>query len=477
MNDKLEKKVASYQSDIVSSLQEIIKIKSVESQAKKGMPFGEGIDNCLRKFLEIAEQLDLKTEYVDGYAGHVEIGQGEEIFGILCHLDVVPEGSNWTYPPYSAEIHDGKMYGRGTIDDKGPAVASLYALKAVKESDIKLDKRVRLILGTDEESGWEGLEYYFKKEPEPELAFSPDAQYPVIHAEKGILIFDLNYEFDFGDEKYSNKSNYKYEVLALKGGNAPNMVPDSCQSLIKTDYGQVLENKLKNFNSKNDYEVKLEKVNKNKFRIQTSGISAHGSRPEKGENAISKMLLFLTELDKVNIGDFIDFYNKKIGMDYYGERIGCDLSDDVSGRLIFNVGQINFESNLIKTTINIRYPVTKDKDEVMEGIRDSIDVYDAYLEMKNHQKPLYVPKDDPLVQNLMKVYQDITGDKKSSPIAMGGGTYARAVPKAVAFGALFPGGEELAHQKDEYIKIDDLYKNTLIIASAVEALASKQSEV
>lgn len=474
MNKKLKENVDSYQKDIVNSLQEIIKIKSVESQAQEGKPFGVGVDNCLRKFLDLADKLGLKTKYVDGYAGHVEIGKGEEMLGILCHLDVVPEGSNWSYPPYGAEIHDNKMYGRGTIDDKGPAVASLYALKAVQESDIKLNKKVRLILGTDEESGWEGLDYYFKKEPKPEMAFSPDAQYPVIHAEKGILIFDLNYELDLDDDQYLNKSNFKYEVLSLKGGNAPNMVPDSCKTLIKTDYGQVLKNKLDDFNSKNNYEFKLDKINKNKFKILASGISAHGSMPSKGENAISKMLLFLNELDNVNIGDFINFYNKKIGMDYYGERIGCNFSDQVSGRLIFNVGQINLENNLIKTTINIRYPVTNKKDEVLEVIKDSIDEFNVYLEMKNHQKPLYVPKEDFLVQSLMKVYQDITGDKKSSPIAIGGGTYARAVPKAVAFGSLFPGEEELAHQKNEYIKIDDLYKNTLIIASAVKTLASKQ---
>ena len=474
MDKSLEKKVENYKDDIVSSLQEIIKIKSVEAKPKEGMPFGEGVDRSLRKFLEIADGLGLKTKNVDGYAGHVEIGEGDEIFGILCHLDVVPEGTNWTYPPYAAEIHDDKMYGRGTIDDKGPAIASLYALKAIEESDIKLNKRVRLILGTDEESGWEGLDYYFTKEPKPDIAFSPDAQYPVIHAEKGILIFDINYELEADGEDFSNKSGFKYEVLSLKGGNAPNMVPDSCEVIIKTDYDQSLEKTFNDFVQKTDYNLEIEKFNKNRYKITSNGVSAHGSMPEKGKNAISMMLAFLGELDKLSIGHFIDFYNKKIGMEYYGEKIGCNISDDVSGRLIFNVGQIDYEDSLIKTTINIRYPVTSSKDEVVEGIKNSIDDYEAYIEMKNHQEPLYVPKDDPLVQNLMNVYRKITGDKDSQPIAIGGGTYARAVPKGVAFGALFPGEEELAHQKDEYIKLDDLYKNTLIIASAIKALASEE---
>ncbi len=474
MNNGLEKKVDSYQQDIVNSLQSIVKIKSVEAKAKEAMPFGEGVDQSLRKFLEIAEELGLKTKYVDGYAGHVEIGEGEEMLGILCHLDVVPEGTNWSYPPYGAEIHDDKMYGRGTIDDKGPAVASLYALKAVQESGIDLNKKVRLILGTDEESGWEGLDYYFKKEPKPDMGFSPDAQYPVIHAEKGILIFDLNYELDIDVEKDYSKSGFKYEVLSLKGGNAPNMVPDACEVVIKTDFAQAFEQKFKNFIDKTNYEFELEKINSKKYKVTSSGVSAHGSMPEKGENAIARMMAFLGELDKVSIGEFIDFYNNKIGMDFYGERIGCQLTDEVSGKLIFNVGQIKLEDNLVKTTVNIRYPVTKSKEEVLEGIKNSIDKYEAYLEMKNHQEPLYVPKDDPLVKELMKVYKEVTGDEESEPIAIGGGTYARAVPKAVAFGALFPGQEELAHQKDEFIGLNDLYKNAKIIAYAIKALASKE---
>jgi succinyl-diaminopimelate desuccinylase len=474
MDKNLKKLVDGYEDDVVSSLQEIIKIKSVETQSRKGMPFGEGVDKVLKKFLELADNLGLKTKNYDGYAGHVEIGEGDEIFGILCHLDVVPEGANWTYPPYSAEIHDGKMYGRGAIDDKGPAVASLYALKAIQESDVKLNKKVRLILGTDEESGWEGLDYYFKKEPKPELAFSPDAQYPVIHAEKGILIFDLNYELDVDDEDYSSSDGFKYEVLSLKGGNAPNMVPDSCEVLIKTDYGKSLENIYDSFVKDSGYDFEIENINHKKYKIISNGVSAHGSMPEKGENAISYMLEFLSELENLNIVDFVDFYNKKIGLDFYGQRIGCNLKDDVSGRLIFNVGQINFIENTIKTTVNIRYPVTLNKGEVIEGIKKAVKDDDVYFDLKNHQKPLYVPKDDPLVQNLMNVYREITGDNESTPIAIGGGTYARAVPKGVAFGALFPGEKELAHQKDEYIKIDDLYKNTLIIASAIKALASKE---
>ena len=184
ISDFIDNIIDEMKDEIIESLQRIVRIKSVEDEPEEGMPFGEGVNQCLESFLDIAKSLGLKTKNIDGYAGHVEIGEGEEILGILCHLDVVPEGSNWTYPPYAAEIHDGKIYGRGTIDNKGPAIASLYALKAIQDSGIKLNKRVRLILGTDEESGWECIRYYLDKEETPALAFSPDAEFPVIHGKR-----------------------------------------------------------------------------------------------------------------------------------------------------------------------------------------------------------------------------------------------------------------------------------------------------
>src|SRR6056297_1308902 len=251
MNNNLKDIVDSYQKDTVQTLQKLIKIKSVEAKAKEGMPFGEGINETLHEFLKTAEQLGLKTKNVDGYAGHVEIGKGDELLALLCHLDVVPEGSNWKHPPYAAEIHDNKMYGRGTIDDKGPAVASLYALKAIKESEVKLNKRVRLIVGTDEESGWEGLKYYFKKEEQPDFAFSPDAAFPVIHAEKGILIFDLKGE-------YKIREDAPIIIESIEGGNAPNMVPDYCEALLKIDNTAKFKTKFDEFKNDNDFNLEYE---------------------------------------------------------------------------------------------------------------------------------------------------------------------------------------------------------------------------
>jgi len=475
MNLSLNNRIEELEKEMVGSLQKLLRIKSVETEEKEGMPFGEGVNQALEEALNLASILGLKTRNVDGYCGHAEIGQGDEILGILCHLDVVPEGKNWTYPPFGGEVHDGKIYGRGSIDNKGPAVAALYALKAIKDCGIELKKRVRVILGTDEESGWKDLEYYFKKEDTPDIAFSPDAEYPVIHGEKGVLTFKLK-----GNPGQRGKGSLpeepKVTIKEIKGGNAPNMVPDYSRAVLETDYGDFIRDELQDFVERTGYQ--LEYSEEEGFIIlESHGVSAHGSTPREGKNAISQLLLFLTSLDiiKGEMGDFLDFYCSNIGMECDGKKLGCYLEDEVSGGLTLNVGMINIDENKAEVVINIRYPVTFTQEDVFAGIREKLAGTGIELEEGSHMAPLYVPKDDPLVKKLMRVYQEFTGDDRE-PITIGGGTYARAINKAVAFGPLFPGQEELAHQKDEYISIDDLVLNAKIYAQAIIALATEEPE-
>ena len=464
MREDLNQRIDQLKDDIVKSTQKLIQAKSVEMEAEEGMPFGPGVNEALETALQIAGLLNLKTKNVDGYAAHVEVGEGEELVGVLCHLDVVPEGKNWTYPPYGGEIHDGKIYGRGTIDNKGPAVAALYALKAIQDCGYQPQKRIRLILGTDEESGWQGLEYYFQHEEKPTVAFSPDAEYPVIFAEKGIMIFKLHQEF-------SPEKSDGIEIKSIKGGNAPNMVPDYCEAVIHSNDPELIKVKLSEFTAETGYQLELLEDGAT-IKIESHGVSAHGSLPADGKNAISQLMLFLNRLEiKNQPGRLIKFYCDKIGMEYYGESIGCALSDEISGQLIFNVGVIEVDQSKAELLINIRYPVTLDSKEVYQRISQELDQTGIKIEEKEDKKPLYVEKDDPLVTKLMQVYREFTNDQREA-IAIGGGTYARVIDKAVAFGPLFPGQPELAHQKDEYIGIDDLILNTKIIANAILELAN-----
>lgn len=458
--------IEQYEDDMIRSTQEIISIKSVEEEEKPGMPFGEGPYKALEKALKLSEEMGFKTKNLDGYAGYAEFGEGEETVGILVHLDVVPEGEGWTYPPYAAEIHDGKIYGRGTSDDKGPAMAALYAMKALKESEATLSRKIRIIFGTNEETGWGCMKYYFEHEEAPTMAFTPDADFPVIHGEKGIIVFDLV-------KKVKTNSCCDIIVKSIKGGNAPNMVPDHCEAILETKNTRFVEEKLKDYLERNNHTIYLE-TDGNTIKVIAKGISAHGSTPEKGENAISYLMNFLGYLltEECDICDFIKVYNERIAFKHYGEGIGCGFSDDVSGKLNFNPGVIKVDEEGIKLTINVRYPIKSSAKEVYDGIRSNLEGTNIELiEGEGDMKPLYVPKNNFLVEKLMLVYREQTGDLESEPITIGGGTYARAMDNAVAFGPNFPGQVEVAHQKDEYISIEHLMKIAKIYAHALYELA------
>ncbi|WP_432661814.1 dipeptidase PepV [Wukongibacter baidiensis] len=459
----LEQRIDAMQDEIIKSTQEIISKKSVKGSPESDMPFGRDIHECFTYTLGLCEEFGFKTKNVDNYAGHAEFGDGEEVVGVLVHLDVVPEGDNWTYPPYGGEIHDGKVYGRGTIDDKGPAVAALYAMKAIKDSGVKLNKKIRIIFGLDEESGWESLAYYLDREESPGVAFTPDADFPAIHGEKGILIFDLT-------KPFTNKASGEgIKILNIKGGNRPNMVPDYCEAHLVSD--DSLGSKLEAYVKEND--VKLEILEEDeKITIKSYGVSAHGSLPKHGHNAVSQLILFLSTLDLAagDVSDFVKLYSEKIGMEYYGESIGCGFKDEPSGNLIFNVGVIDLTENQVKVTVNVRYPVTFNDKAVYEGMEKELTDTGVNIVPIEHVAPIYLPKDHELIKKLMKVYSEFTGDN-SEPIVIGGGTYARSMENAVAFGPLFPGQPELAHQKDEYISIEDLIKITKIYANALYELA------
>ncbi|HZJ83447.1 MAG TPA: Sapep family Mn(2+)-dependent dipeptidase [Clostridia bacterium] len=431
----LNKFVNVYREKLIEATQELIKIPSVKAEPKEGKPFGEEISNALEYVLEKGRELGFLAVDVDGYAGFIEFGQGSETLAILAHLDVVPEGDGWTHPPYGGEIHDNRIYGRGTIDNKGPALAALYAMKAVMESGVPVNKKVRLILGTDEESGWECMDYYFKKQPMPDFGITPDANYPVIHAEKGIIHIQLSKKFQSGDIDKSS-------VRSMKGGSRPNMVPDNCVSMLA-----------------------------DKTTLSIDGVSAHGSTPDKGVNAISKTLEIMKDR---GFGDnaldrFLGEINDLLGDDTKGQGLGIQLSDEVSGNLTLNLGVIDVDEKGGKAIIDIRFPVTYSQEEIMDRINNSLRGRGIESKILHSQKPLHVPKDHFLIKALSKVYEEQTG-QTVDPVTIGGGTYARALDIGVAFGPVFPGKPELAHQKDEYIDIDDLVLNTQIYAHTIAEL-------
>ena len=462
---KFDQSIGAVRNDIIKTAQELISYNSIKEAPVEGGPFGASIKACLERTLELCEEMGFRTKNFDGYAGHAEYGEGEDIVGVLVHLDIVPAGLDWSCDPFGGEIVDGRLYGRGAIDDKGPAAAAIYALKALKDCSVTFKKRVRLIFGCDEESGWACMDHYFKHAEMPSCGFSPDADFPIINSEMGILVFNL--EKKFGVPNESSCGGLK--IKSIKGGNRVNMVPDLCECELEQvkDFTERIEKTASYMNEKLGHKIEM-KFEDNKCFVAAHGVSAHGSTPAAGVNAVSQMLEFLSKLPLCvsEQTDYISFLSTYIGKETDGHSLGINLEDEISGKLVFNLGIIEMNDQIGNVKINIRYPVTKTKDEVYDKIRAKAAENGITFVEGASKEPLYVPADNFLVQTLKKVYEEVTG-AEAKLISIGGGTYARAIKNAVAFGPLFPGKPELAHQKDEYIEVDDLIKSAELYAAAL----------
>lgn len=467
--------------EMVEMLKHLISIRSVaEEAATADKPFGEGVHDAFMYMLEKGVQDGFTVQNIENFGGHIEfggyildeegdiVGVGEEILGILVHLDVVPEGSDWDFPPFGGEIAGGKLYGRGAMDNKGPAVASYFAMKALKSAGFVPEKKVRLILGLDEETKWIGMDKYLQKVKAPTVGFAPDADFPVIHGEKGILIFELA-------KKIKKVTAKGLELRSFKGGEAANMVADFARVVVRDEqvstYDKIKEEAAK-YRDEYKRKVNVKGVGKS-LEITAKGVSAHGAKPEEGLNAISIMMDFLSRFSfsSEDVNEFISFYNGHIGFELDGTGMGCGLSDEASGGLVFNAGLIEIDSEAAILTVNVRYPVTLSDETVYNSMTNILNKYDIGIVKLKHHRPVYFPKDAPLIKELMDIYRKHTGDNNSEPIIIGGGTYARAAENLVAFGCVFPGDKDVNHKKNEYIEIDKMLLMSKIFADAIFSLS------
>ncbi|MEH7275563.1 dipeptidase PepV, partial [Neobacillus vireti] len=430
-------------------------------------PLGKGVKEALDFMLTLGEKDGFTPKNVGNVAGHLEFGEGDELLGILCHVDVVPEGDGWSSDPFAAEIRDGKIYARGAIDDKGPTMGAYYAMKIVKELGLPLNKRIRMIIGTDEESDWRCVEHYFKEEEMPTLGFAPDADFPIINAEKGIADLDMTQQKSITDTGTAN-----VEVLTFTSGQRYNMVPDFATATlcIKGSQTEVIQ-RYTEFMKQNKLEHSSY-VEKGDLILEVKGVSAHGMEPKKGINAG----LFLAEfLSKLELDDLAAHYFKFVSHYFFNDsravNLGVAFSDEISGELTINPGKLSyFPESGGSIGITCRYPVTNNM-EAAKGKLDELLLNEGFAITKfKDTKPHHVDENEFLIQTLKKVYEEQTGEE-AELISIGGGTYARSLKAGVAFGPLFPGRPDIAHQKDEYIEIDDLLKATAIYAQAIYELA------
>ena len=416
----------------LTALKGLMAIESVAmTDADERHPYGTGPARALDYVLELCARLGIRTENRENKVAWAEIGQGEEIVGVLGHLDVVPAGEGWTHDP-KGEVSGGRLYGRGAADDKGPTLAALFAMKDLQDSGVPLKRRVRLIFGQCEETGgWEDMAYYAAHEPLPVYGFTPDADFPAIYGEKGILNFEPSLPLAASG------------LLSAEGGDAGNMVPGWAKAAVPTPDGP--------------------------RAYAAQGLPAHASTPEKGRNAISALM---EQLEKDGIpSPLVDFYQRHIAFDLTGEKLGCGFSDPQSGSLTLNAGLLRTEGDRVVLTLDIRSPVTVESGRVQAAIETACAPYGIAVRCTEDTKPIYMDKNGRVITAMLEVYRAVTGDL-SEPTVIGGGTYARAMPGIVAFGPMRPGRECTEHQQDEYILLEDLFTAEEIYRQTMEKLAN-----
>ncbi len=455
--------------NIISSICDLITYPSVSTPTSNShFPFGKDCSDVLKYFLSLANSLGFRTKNVDGYCGYAEFGEGSDLIGIIGHLDVVSANEDdWDFSPFIPTINNGYLYGRGAIDDKGPVVASLYAMKAVMdycvENNITINKRVRLIVGLNEEKDWECINYYKVHEEIPSVGFSPDADFPCIYAEKGVLSICIS-------DKLNNNLPIQIEEVDCNN-NALNVVPKICSVTLKTsppvkmDY---LISILKNYIVTKEYEIDIYKIDNSSIKLTSYGVAAHSAHPDLGKNAITPLLLVLNELFKSYkmslplLSNFCTY----IGNDYSGKGMNLNVEDE-SGKLTLNTSRLYIEDNKLYIGMNLRIPIHT-------TIESVVDVYNKYFTNFNvtvlsKLDPLFIDKNNKLVKDLCDIFNEEC-DTNFEPIAIGGATYARAFDNFISFGMNFPGDKDMCHQVDEFISIDKLMIATNIYAKAIYKL-------
>ena len=448
----------------------LLRIESVrdDSQASPEAPVGPGPKAALEEFLKMAQEDGFQTSQFGPWAGRVEVGKGEELMGILGHLDVVPAGSGWETDPFEPQIINDRIYARGSSDDKGPTVAAYFALKLLKELGVEFNKRVHLIVGTDEESGWQCMDHYFKEAEMPDFGFSPDATFPIINGEKG----NVSAIFKGHDETALEGD---LELLSFYAGLRANMVPESATAkllntgnLNKNDFVNAFDHYL------NEKQVKgSAQVIDKEIQLILEGKSAHGSTPEKGVNAATYLADFLSNyrLNRQDGQDFIGLLSQELFDSFDGSKLGVNHHHPIMGEVSMNVGIANYDSQTgIMIDANFRFPEGTNPEAMAESIQAVVVKYPSLsFEMPTSKAPHYVPADDPMVETLLAVYHDQTG-LEAHEQSIGGGTYGRLMPRGVAYGALFPDSIDVMHQANEFMAIQDLLRATAIYAEAIYRL-------
>ena len=457
MVGKIQNWLKEHEQELLNDTIRMLRIPSLEDKAAPNAPFGPGNRQALDLALELCDKAGFATTDLEGYIGFGEFGQGKRLILSLGHLDVVPTGPGWKHEPFGAEIDEGYIYSRGSTDDKGPTMASFYAMRAIKECVPNLPARMRQVFGCNEESGFACVYRYMKTEEVPTFGVAPDSGWPLIHGEKGIADLMVTVPCNRGE----------FALVDISGGQRPNIVIDSCKARVrvtKTARSEV-EGKLADAWDRNvsfSWEGDV-------LHVSATGKASHGSHPFGGDSAAIRVMRFLREISPTNDQQFFQelFETTHIG----GAGLGIAGSDPESRDLTCNLGIVSVEDGEVRLLFNIRYPVTWNCAKLETMCREFLSLLTSGFKLKveRDSPPLYFPLDHPLVKTITEIYEEETGERRL-PGTMGGGTYARAVPNTVSIGTGWL-GDGAAHETDERLSVENLFKMSRIYAHIFYKLA------
>jgi len=451
--------------EAVDSLQRSIRIPSVKGDATPEAPFGIAVLAALNDVVDLGKRLGFHTGVFENQVGWIEYGKGEHMVAFLGHVDVVPAGEGWKRNPFSAEIEDGIIYGRGVLDDKGPVIAAIYALNALKNSGLDISKRIRILVGTNEENGFTAIKHYVSSKQElPVMGFTSDACYPLLNREKGALHLHCEAPIENSDVN---------GCVEICGGTATNVVPSCSVATVNIKPAD-----LENF--KKEIEViengpfgtfSWEQSGDDSIKIETFGIPEHGSRPEKGLNAIMVLLNVLGSTTlPLPVLNIINYLNAAIGFEIDGKSLGIKQNDIESGDLTVNLGTLNLSEGKVSFTLDIRYPVFSNSSEILSILRSSFGKEGISFEVLFDAPPLFIDPSSEVIQKLQTVYRKETGQEPEL-LSTGESTYAKTIPNLVNFGPIFPEENYTIHQADECWSIDSFKRNISMMAAAFYELA------
>ena len=457
MINELSKKAPEYTDSAVKLLSELISFKSVMGEPYENMPYGKECAECLAFAAKTLSDDGFKVRNFDNHAITADFGEGEAELGILCHLDVVPtEGQEWHSDPFKAEVREGRVYGRGAIDDKGPAAAVITAMRMIRDSGIKLRKNFRLILGSNEENGSADMEYYTKKEKFPPMLFTPDGSFPVINIEKGMIRLGITGSYTSG-----NKS-----LLSLKGGSVANAVPERAEAVVSGFEAEEIVDIFRDY-EQSGIMLAVENQDNNTVRIKAKGKGAHASTPEQGKNALIALITLLSKLPFD--GDISDKLTAMSQLYPYGDSagkgIGVSCSDELSGALTLVLSLADCHDGELSFMTDCRFPVCRRSTDIIPVMTEKLTQAGLSAAASLVSEPHHADENSEMIKTLLSVYEDCTG-KKGKCIAIGGGTYVHDTENGVAFGAEWSDKNNM-HGANEFIGTDELTKDIEIYCEAI----------